>query len=439
MANLLFSWPAWALACMLLALLAWRWRRGRQHARRAWAAAQQQLAQQEQQHAAELQAAVAAAEKADLAKTRFLAAASHDLRQPAHALGLYLAALRAGPLAPEQAEVAQRMGAALEALDGLFEALLDVSRIDADAVVPRWRLQPLAPLLRRLADEHAGAAEARGLRLSLRLSPQLADPAAHTVTDAFLLERVLRNLLSNAVQHTHSGGVLLACRQRSAADGTPHWRIEVWDSGVGIAPADQALVFEEFQQLGRGQGGLGLGLAIARRLSQLLQLRLTLHSRPGRGSVFFVDGLAVAGPAPLQADAARREGRRLAGACIAVLDDDAEVRDATRRLLQRWDCQVLDGADAAALLQQGGDTVPQALIADLRLADGRRGTDEARALFAAWGRAVPLLLVSGDLQAAPPADLRAICLAKPLSPARLRAWLEQSAAHTTTEDPACTL
>jgi signal transduction histidine kinase len=374
-----------------------------------------------------------AAEAADQAKTRFLAAASHDLRQPAHALGLYMATLRAGSLNPEQAELAQRMGASLAALDAMFAELLDVSRMDAGAVVPHWDVVALAPLLRRLADEWAGEAEARGLRLSLRV----ADAAAMTVSDALLLERVLRNLLANAVKYTKTGGVLLACRSRSTADGGRAWRIEVWDSGIGIAPADQERVFEEFFQVGNPgrdrASGLGLGLAIVRRLARLLQLRLVLHSRPGRGSVFFVEGLAPAGQLPRQAAAARREMRRLAGSLVAVIEDDAEVRDAMARLLRLWECQVVEGSSAAEVLQALAERGPAqaavaAIVADVRLAQGQRGPDEAKLLFATWGRQVPLLLVSGETA---PEHLRQLqdaghtCLAKPVSPARLRAWLEQ--------------
>jgi signal transduction histidine kinase/CheY-like chemotaxis protein len=380
----------------------------------------------------DLHQAQASAEAADQAKARFLAAASHDLRQPAHALGLYTAALRAGPLAPQQAELAERMQSSLAALDTLFAALLDVSRMDAGAVVPQWDTVPLAPLLRRLADEWAPQAEARGLRLALHVS----DPGAMSVTDPVLLERVLRNLLANAVKYTPRGGVLLACRLRSGADGRGHYRIEVWDSGEGIAPADQGRVFEEFFQAQPGVG-LGLGLAIVQRLVRLLQLHVQLHSKPGRGSVFMVDGLAPAGVAPQAGAAARREMRRLAGLCVVVLEDDAEVRDAMRRLLLLWDCQVRDGASAAELLA-GNASPPQAVVADLRLAAGRTGVDELRQLQAAWGCAVPVLWISGEtapdgLRAALPPQ--ATVLTKPVSPARLRAWLEQRLQEPDAADP----
>ncbi len=426
------AWPVWAALCLLLLALLWRARRGRRRMAAALLALQQEAARRQLDHQAALDRAQAAAEAADLAKTRFLAAASHDLRQPAHALGLYLATLRSGELAPPQAEVAARMAAALDALQSMFAALLDVSRIDAGSISPQWTLVPLAPLLQRLADEHAAAAEARGLRLALHV----ADASATSVTDPMLLERVLRNLLTNAVQHTERGGVLLACRRRGGGEPgeAARWRVEVWDSGCGIAPADQERVFQEFQQLApAAHGGLGLGLPIARRLAQLLQLRLVLHSRPGRGSVFFIDGLASAGAAPLRAAAARAVLRRLAGAHVALIDDDEDVRRATRGLLQRWECRVQDAADADMLLATGAGR-PQALIADLQLADGRSGIAEAQRLFAAWGGPVPLLLVSGDSRAAVPAGLAADMLAKPASPARLRAWLEEALTTSSDDD-----
>lgn len=235
----------------------------------------------------------------------------------------------------------------------------------------------------------------------------------------------MRNLLANAVAATSQGGVLLACRLRTGADGQRAWRIEVWDSGRGILAADRERVFEEFQQLRAGPG-LGLGLAIVRRLAQLLQLHVRLQSQPGRGSVFALEGLLPAGAAPRRADAERGQMRRLAGTLVAVLDDAADVRDATARLLRLWHCDVATGADAAALLRALDGRVPQALIADRHLAAGRRGDDEAAVLFAAWGMRVPLLWVSADTGAA---GGDAACLAKPVSPPRLRAWLERVVAQ----------
>jgi signal transduction histidine kinase/CheY-like chemotaxis protein len=433
--------PPWLKAALVLGvcagvvagvLLAARLRQARRQAKELVDLAQRLAQQQAALHdtATQLHQAQAAAEAADHAKARFLAAASHDLRQPAHALGLYTAALRAGPLAPEQAEIAARMQGSLVAMGAMFAALLDVSRMDAGAVLPQWDTVALAPLLHRLAQEWAPEAEARGLRLAVRV----ANPQAMTVSDPLLLERVLRNLLANAVKYTHRGGVLLACRTRTAPGGARSIRIELWDTGVGMAAAEQERVFEEFYQVANPArsrtGGLGLGLAIVQRLVRLLQLRLTLRSVPGRGSVFILDGLVPAGSAPMRAAAARQQMRRLAGVCVAVLEDDAEVRDAMCRLLALWGCEVLDAADAPDLLRRlpRGRTV-HAVVADVRLAGGRHGPDEVHTLQAAWGQSVPVLLVSGETA---PQQLLALkdaghtVYTKPVSPARLRAWLEQA-------------
>ena len=432
---------------LFAAVAALGWHRQQQTKEARAAAATAALQQRLQDQAVELAAtrqqmhqALEAAEAAAQARSSFLAAASHDLRQPAHALGLYTAALRAGPLAPEQAEIASRMQASLAALDTMFAALMDVSRMDAGAVAPQWDTVSLAPLLHRLAVEWAPQAEARGLRLAVHVS----DPLAVTVTDPLLLERVLRNLLANAVKYTQQGGVLLACRARTATDGALGWRVEVWDTGIGIAPAERERVFEEFYQVanpGRERGqGLGLGLAIVQRLVRLLQLRLVMHSVPGRGSVFLLSGLASAGPATQRAAVARQAMRQLEGLGVAVLEDDADVRDAMRRLLTLWGCGVLEGTDAQDLLRRGpAGFAVNALIADVRLAHGHQGPDEARALAAAWGRAVPVLLVSGEtgadaLQALQQAGHQV--LAKPVSPARLRTWLESVAAGLPTAQAA---
>lgn len=389
----------------------------------------------------QMRAARDAAEAADRAKSSFLAAASHDLRQPAHALGLYLAALQAQPLAPPQTELVERMSSSLDALDLLFSALLDVSRIDAGAVVPKPRTLALAPLLRRLADEFAPQAEARGLRLSLRLPPQRpGNGGARVDSDPLLLERILRNLLANAIKYTRTGGVLLACRARHDATGRICWRLEVWDSGIGIAPADQALVFDEFVQVGNPgrdrQAGLGLGLSIVRRLARLLDAPVTLRSRPGHGSAFMLSlptSQALPGVEPATAPATpRAAGAALDGMVVAMLEDDAEVRAALAGLLTQWGCRVAAGADAGELLAALGHETraPQAIVADYRLREGRTGPAELQSLFDHWGGAVPALMITGESSASALRDIDAAghpFLAKPLAPERLRQWLAQVA------------
>ena len=230
--------------------------------------------------AADLQVQKERAEAASLDKSRFLAAASHDLRQPVHALSLFLGALRRQPLTVEGARLASHAADAVDTMGGLFNALLDVSRLDAGMVQPALRAVPLAQLLQRVADQAQQSAGSAGLRLQLRL-PQGDGPWVET--DPVLLERVLANLVSNAIRYTERGTVLIALRHGQAGP-----RVQVRDSGIGIPPDSQERVFQEFVQLHNPERdrhkGLGLGLAIVRRTAGLLGLPLALRSAAGRGS-----------------------------------------------------------------------------------------------------------------------------------------------------------
>jgi signal transduction histidine kinase/CheY-like chemotaxis protein len=374
-----------------------------------------------------MRAARDGAETANRGKTGFLAAASHDLRQPIHALGLYMGSLRQRPLEAGAREIVDRMDGSVAALESLLNALLDISRIDAGVLVPQPRPFDLSALLHRLGDEFSHEAGARALRLSVRVSG--AAPARATA-DPMLVERVLRNLIANAVKYTQQGGVLVTCRLRGAGAPLPQWRVEVWDTGPGIAAHEQERVFEEFYQAGNPErdrrGGLGLGLAIVRRLARLMKLPLALHSRPGHGSRFALDLPAFTqalGEAP-----ADDEKQALSRVVVAVIDDDAEVRDAMRSLLHSWQCDVLDGADADDVMRsvREGRPPPEVVVADLRLRGGRDGVAEVARLRAAFGAHLPALLVSGD---SAPERVRVMqdsglpWLAKPVSPARLRSWL----------------
>lgn len=377
-----------------------------------------------------------AAEAADHAKTRFLAAASHDLRQPAHALALYMAALRSERLDPTQADLVQRMSGSLSALETMFNMLLDMSRIDAGALTPAAKTFAIEPMLRQLAEEFAPQAEAQGLRLALRLP---SSTAAFAHSDPVLVERIVRNLLANAVKYTSRGGILVACRLRRAcspgnvhAHTSRHWRIEVWDTGVGIADHDKRRVFEEFFQVDNPDRdrakGLGLGLSIVHRLVKLLGLNLLLYSRPGRGSCFALclpqATVCAAVPAALPPAIATAA---VAGMTVGMIEDDMEVRDAMRTLLQRWGCTVVEGADADELELHVNETdclsLPDALLVDHRLRAGKTGPAEANVLFERWEARAPMLIVTGE------SDLEEIkaagyaCLAKPVSPALLRNWL----------------
>jgi len=385
----------------------------------------------------DMRAAKEGAEHANRAKTTFLAAASHDLRQPVHALGLYMAALVDDDLSPAQQDLIQRMKASLGALDTMFNALLDMSRMDAGAVIPRLRAFALAPLLHRLAEEFAAQAADGNLRLSVRMAP--APAGLHACSDPVLVERIVRNLLGNAVKYTRDGGVLLSCRLRGSA-AARHWLIEVWDTGPGIAAADRERVFDEFYQVGNPErdrlAGLGLGLSIVRRLTGLLGHRLALFSQTGRGSRFLLE-LPCTDDEPLQRVADDGQGR-VAGLVVAVIDDDPDVRSGMHVLLERWGCQVLAGADAAEVLRllrapawPHTAAAPQAIVADYRLRGGRTGIEAIAALRAACGSTLPALLVSGDSSPEQLALMQAsgfACMSKPVRPARLRGWLVGAAA-----------
>jgi len=370
------------------------------------------------------------AEAANRSKTSFLAAASHDLRQPIHALGLYLGTLRQRALDAGTREIVDRMHGSLSALDSLFNALLDISRIDAGAVVPQPRVFDLAALLHRLGDEFAAEAAARDLRFVVRTSgASVVASRVHVLSDPLLVERVLRNLLANALKYTREGGVILSARLRCAGLAAPVWRVEVWDSGPGIAADERERVFDEFYQGGNPgrdrRAGLGLGLSIVRRVTRLLRAPLVLDSRPGHGTRFALDLPASDEPVTATHPTAT-EAPALAGIAVAMIEDDAEVRDAMRHLLQGWGCRVVDGADADEVLGRAANERPAAIVADLRLADGRDGVREIARLRAAFGADVPALLVSGD---SAPDRVRLMqdsglpWLAKPVPAARLRSWL----------------
>ena len=231
--------------------------------------------------AADLQRQKEIAERANLAKSNFLAAASHDLRQPVHALGLFVGALRSVAMAPAGRRLIEQIEASINAMDSLFTALLDISRLDAGVVAVQRRSFAIQSTVDRVCRDYLHEAEAKGVSLVCK------DCAAIVETDPVLVERILRNLVSNAVRYTDCGRIVVGCRRRGAAIS-----VQVWDTGIGIPRNQQARVFQEYYQLGNPERdrakGLGLGLAIVRRLTDLLGCELKLRSEPGRGSCFEV-------------------------------------------------------------------------------------------------------------------------------------------------------
>jgi CheY-like chemotaxis protein/anti-sigma regulatory factor (Ser/Thr protein kinase) len=333
-------------------------------------------------------------ELANLARSRFLAAASHDLRQPLHTLSLYSAALRLH--APEGAtgEIAIHINKALASLAALVDSLLDISKLDAGAVQPEPQNVSLRTLIERIEADYRPLANGKGLEFHVAAADLLVE------TDPVLLERLVRTLVDNAFKYTAAGNVSLGAELDAGKV-----RIKVRDTGPGIPTAERERIFEEFYQIGNPERdrvqGLGLGLAIVQRISQLLGLELELESEPGRGSTFTVMvPLAMERRAAPRAPAASEEtaSRALDGARILVIDDESDVRAGMRTLLEHLGCRVAvcsGYADAERMLDQDGLEDVHLIVSDFRLRQHESGIDTVRRLRERLGD-VPALLVSGD-------------------------------------------
>lgn len=327
------------------------------------------------------------AEYANLAKSKFLAAASHDLRQPIHAQGLFLDVLSRTSLLPYQSEVLASAQSAWQASSDMLNTLLDFSRIDAGVVQPKVQPFSLQSLLHQIENDLAPLADAKGLVYRSRETTRLA------LSDTTLVGMILRNLVSNAIRYTHQGGVLVACRLRPQT-----LVVEVWDTGIGIAAADQAEIFREFHQLGNPerdrQKGLGLGLAIAERLAKALGHRLWLSSTPNRGSVFRLE-LPRSSVAVAAADALPNR-QALQQVCVLVIDDDTAVRSAMSHLLRSWGCQCDTAGSIAEALELARLQAPAIIISDYRLRGLRNGAHAIADVRALLGRNIPAFIVTGD-------------------------------------------
>ena len=358
-----------------------------------------------------------AAHRANRDKSRFLAAASHDLRQPLHAVNLFVEGLDAKLTTKEQAYDMERIRRGLDSLSGLFDALLDISRMDAGSLPVNPVHFRMEQLLRKLADAYTLEARAKGLALHV-------PPCDYIVrSDPVLLERMLRNLLSNAIRYTPSGEVRMKCLPRA-----DHLLVQVADTGPGIPVQNQDDVFSEFFQLDNPERdrrkGLGLGLAIVRRLSVLLDHPVELHSSPGKGAVFSLRipaGDAVATPTDIAL--VSRPENTLLGLQILVIDNETEILAGMRTLLEGWQCH-FTGAEssAAALKQMEAGLRPDFIISDYRLPGKLDGCQLVDQLWRQTGR-VPALLMSGDTSAdifRQANDAGLVLLAKPVKPAQLR-------------------
>jgi signal transduction histidine kinase/CheY-like chemotaxis protein len=361
-------------------------------------------------------------ELANLAKTRFLAAASHDLRQPLHALGLLVGQLNADTDRADRRRIVARIGTAVSVMNDLFNALLDISKLDAGAVEPGITAFAIDPLLHKIENMFAADARAKSLRLRVVRS------GAWVRSDRVLLERIMLNLVSNAVRYTERGGIVIGCRRR---DDT--MRVEVWDSGIGIPEDQQQNIFREFYQVGgtpAGGAGLGLGLAIVDRLCRLLGHPLALASTQGKGSRF-----SIAVPhAPAQVEPAevshplRAALQPFTGKFVVVIDDDRLVLDGVCGLLRGWGCQVSasTSSDAALAGLSKLQRRPDLIISDHHFTHGENGVAVIERLRRTFGAPVPALLVTGDISVERKQEAAACgyeLLQKPVPPMTLRATM----------------
>ncbi len=366
------------------------------------------------------------ADEANQSKTRFLAAASHDLLQPLNAARLFSSALsQQSDLGEEQRYLIDRLDGAIASAEQLLSALLDITRLDAGAMPVQVTEFPIAELLKPLHDEFSAMARERGLRFDF------IDSSAHVQSDPKLLRRVLQNFLSNALRYTEQGRVLLGCRRRG-----DHLLIQVLDTGPGIPRDQHEAVFQEFHRGNRSrrhqQRGLGLGLAIAERIARMLDHAIGLQSEPGHGTVFSISVPMVAGRAvPTGARSPRTTRvRDLAGLKVLCIDNEPEILDGMRSLITPWGCEVRTICEVAELseLTRNHPEPPDVILADYHLDDEHNGIDLMNRLRAHYDHDIPGILITADQTETVRNEARAQgyrILHKPLKPAALRALLSR--------------
>jgi len=365
------------------------------------------------------------AERANKAKSQFLAAASHDLRQPLHALGLFASALNERIKFPEARQLVDNINKSVAALEELFNSLLDISRLDAGVIQPKFQHFRIRELMGRLFTEFEAPAHLKGLDIQF----EGADIVAYS--DPVLLETILRNLVSNAIRYTRIGEVKVTW----LSEGTQIC-IQVRDTGVGISIEDREHIFQEFLQLNNPDRdrtkGFGLGLAIVRRLSSLLKSTISVQSTVGSGSVFQLnvrvgDETQISDNRSLLVQQLQNEPDML----ILVIDDDYPVQEAMTALLKTWGHEVI----AVGSLEEALKAIkrsPDAIIADYRLKNGRTGIEAVQSIHQIWGGEIPVLIVTGDstldlLQEAQSSGYP--FMHKPVNAAKLRAFLRSSSRH----------
>lgn len=355
------------------------------------------------------------AETASSSKTRFLAAASHDMRQPLQSISLLADALQAEPLTDSASRLLSSMREASTSMGELMDELMDYSRIDTGTLKAEFRSFDLEQILVRIEAEFAPLARQRKLLFKVRSRP------VRVLSDPRMVERIVRNLVSNAVKYTSRGGVLVGCRMRGK-----NVRLEVWDTGVGIPEDQQGEVFREFYQLDNPERdrrkGLGLGLAIVDGLARLLGQELVLRSIEGQGSMFSLE-------LPRDTTEAAREVTRIVAAPlpqnlsrVLVIENEPVIQQAMAALLSAWGCQPITAASLEQAIERL-DSPPDAILADYRLLEGQTGIQAVKGIHAHFKRDIPAAIITGDTDPTRIAEARASgfpLLQKPTPSAHLR-------------------
>lgn len=379
----------------------------------------EQLLHQAEHASVRADAARQEAERANAAKTRFLATASHDLRQPMHSIGLLIGLIHDRAMDPELKELSAKAIESVSRMERLFGSLLDISKLDAGAVRPQIETHDLGALLASVERLFAPHATARGLRWRVRPT------RCRVRSDVVLLERIVNNLVANALAYTSSGGVLVACRRRGESAV-----LQVWDTGVGIAVEHQAAIFEEFYRVVASDGsgarrgedrGLGLGLSIVQRSAEVLQHSVSLKSRPGRGSCFEVQIPLAAQSPVLGAIPCRPPRPTMAGCFVIVVDDDDLGREAMAEIFGLHGCLVLGSVGPDELMSELVHHLrsPDLIVTDYRLGCDRTAEELVQRIRAYCEEHVPALVVTADGSAACAAwaaEAGAALLMKPAAP-----------------------
>jgi len=383
---------------------------------------QQQITQRKQ-IAEALRDARDAAEAANRSKDKYLAAASHDLLQPLNAARLLISTLRERKLPDVEQVLVERTHQALEGAEDLLTDLLDISRLDQAAVKPDVALYRLDELLGPLVSEFQSVAEAAGLNLRVQVGEYAIS------TDLRLMTRILRNFLSNACRYTDEGSILLGARRRGEM-----LRLEVWDTGRGIAADRLDSIFLEFNQLDVGRAadrkGVGLGLAIVERIGKILGYRIGVKSVPGRGSMFSID-VPISHEVPLpisQAAPQLTTGNPLPGRRLLVLDNEVSILESMSALLGQWGCEVVTATDESSALAALRGQAPELILADYHLDHGVVGCDVVRHLREHYGQVIPAVIITADRTDQCRRSLQRLgapLLNKPVKPGKLRAALSQ--------------